>query len=666
MAKITITQVSVENLGPFRERQVLNLSTSKQRPVILIKALNGSGKTTLLTCLQIGLYGYKAINPLRRSEYEQLMVSLQRKDATSAAIVEVTLEVEVGADKRALTIRREWQFRNNQLHEHMAVLRGGVEDIEFTGSWDEFINGILPVELVQLFLFDGEKIEALANPERLPDLLRRATEVFLGLGGIDALGNDLKAVERRSSLNKKDASDGFLQAQSEVEEFHTKQVAMDDRIAVLAQQLAEAQNQLDRVLQRLDAYKVKAQRQGLDAYQQAAQLRSNAQSADLKHKGARTQLADALSDPLLPLIWLGPLWHQYRAQWDVDQNAHHSKLLMDEFAKRDRRLLQVIAKAAPNEEKVVAKLMRQDLSDFKTKTGQSNAVLMPGTDPADIEIRLEHAKAKLHDCVKNVDLSSRQLERSQLSVGAIPAEEQLASVLDGLQAHAQEVSLAEQVLARLSHELTDARSQREHLRIRAESAQERLRSELKDNALELKALDAAARAKKALATFRERILASKAHWLSAMITKEFKGLLRKRNLVSKVLVDPTTYAVSIEDSKGHLLPMERLSAGERQILAIAVLSALINERKGRFPVVVDTPLARLDRKHRESLVKSFFAKVSHQVLVLSTDEEVAGSVYEALLPHMSREFELSFDDVTRATKVQLLQPTMLQEEEAHA
>ena len=177
----------------------------------------------------------------------------------------------------------------------------------------------------------------------------------------------------------------------------------------------------------------------------------------------------------------------------------------------------------------------------------------------------------------------------------------------------------------------------------------RARAELKENAFQLKALEAADRAKVALDIFRDRLLASKAQWLSDMITAEFKQLLRKRNLIARVLVEPQTYAVSIEDVNGHSLPMERLSAGERQILAIAVLSALIRERKGRFPVVVDTPLARLDRKHREALVHNFFAKISHQVMVLSTDEEVEGTVYSALEPHMNREYSLAFDDVKRSS-----------------
>ena len=68
-------------------------------------------------------------------------------------------------------------------------------------------------------------------------------------------------------------------------------------------------------------------------------------------------------------------------------------------------------------------------------------------------------------------------------------------------------------------------------------------------------------------------------------------------------------------------------------------------------MVVDTPLARLDGEHRQSLVKHFFSTVSHQVLVLSTDEEVAGETYDTLRPAMSKEYELQFDERNAASRI---------------
>jgi DNA sulfur modification protein DndD len=640
MAKLTITQISIENLGPFRERQTLDLYGQSSRPVTLIKALNGSGKTTLLTALQIGLYGYKAINPGRRSEYDQLVAGLQRKDAHGNAVIEVTVDVELGANSQTLTVRREWMPRGTNLQEKFSVLNKGMIDLEFSETWDEFINGILPAELVKLFLFDGEKIEALANPDLLPDLLRRATEVFLGLGGIDALSNDLKAIERRGS-NKK--GDGFDEIRIQAEEFDSQLKQVEDEIAMLTQRQASALLALDKAQQKLEQFTVEAQRKGLNAYQQAAELKSQVKSTEEQHKQARANLANALEDPLLPLAWLGPFWHRYAEQWQQDRQAHHATLLIDEFAKRDRRILQALTNAVPEASQSIAELLEQDLAQFSANN-QHTPILQPGADPTEIEPRLTQARSQLEKTLANVEQAAHALEKAQQSIGQIPAEEQLSEIFEELQTRTKAVSSAEAELHRLNKTLTENRASQLHLESRLNGAMQRLRTELKESALESKAMEASARAKKALAIFRERLLASKAHWLAEMITAEFKQLLRKRNLISQVLIDPTTYEVSIQDSNGHTLPMERLSAGERQLLAISVLSALIRERKGRFPVVVDTPLARLDRQHREALIHNFFAKISHQVLVLSTDEEVEGPVYEALQRHMGREYALTFDD----------------------
>lgn len=645
MAKLTITQISIENLGPFRERQTFDLSVSEARPVILIKALNGSGKTTLLTALQVGLYGYKAVNLTRRSEYDQLIVGLQRKDAVGNARIEIALSVEVGANRQDMTLRREWLPSGANYREDFKVSIGNFVDHEFTENWDEYINGILPVELVQLFLFDGEKIEALANPERLPDLLRRATEVFLGLGGIDALSSDLKAVERRTG-GKKSVSAELNEAQAQADAFKKQLDEVGSRIELLTQRHAHAHSELEDAQRELEKFSTDAKRSGLSVYQQAAELKGRASIAVEQHKQARSGLVAALEDPLLPLAWLGPLWEQYKVQWQDDRQAHNAALLADEFAKRDRRILEALTAAAPQASQTVANLLEQDLLGFNAQLSHT-PVLQPGAEPDDIEPRLEQAKAQLKRAVAKVEDAAYGLDKAERAVGQIPAEEQLAGVLEQMKAHTKAVSAAETLLHGLTNELAEARTSQAHASSRMEAALQKVKAEMKDNAFELQMLEAAARARTTLVVFREKLLASKALWLSEMITSEFKQLLRKRNLISRVLVEPQTYEVSIEDVNGHTLPMERLSAGERQILAIAVLSALIRERKGRFPVVVDTPLARLDRKHREALIHNFFAKVSHQVLVLSTDEEVEGSVHTALEQHMSREYALTFDDASR-------------------
>jgi DNA sulfur modification protein DndD len=645
MAKLTLNKICIENLGPFRESQVFDLTVNLERPVILIKALNGSGKTTLLTCLQVALYGYKAINVTRRTEYDQLITGLLRKDTSGNAKIELELAVEIGDTKKILTVRREWSSQAPAHRELFKVYNQGVEDYTLTEGWDDFINSILPVELVHLFLFDGEKIEALANPEYLPQLLIRATEVFLGLGGIDALATDLRAVERRTG-GRKSVSTELNEAQTQVDQYHNQLEQINETIGLLIQRQAQARTDVDRAKNKLDKYSVEAQRSGIEIYAQAAELKAMGSLCKERHLQARADFSTALENPLLPIIWLGPLWDSYKEQWNLDNLSKKNALLLEEFAKRDLRILSALGEKDQETRQYIAELFSDDLQGFVQKhLGES--LFLPGGDPDKLYPQIEAARSQLDLANKCLDDAQYELDKAHKIVDQIPAKEQLSDVFETIQMHSLDVSTAEAQLREISGALDEARTAKNHAESRFNSAWQRVRLELKDNAFQLITLDAAERAKQTLLIFRKRLLASKAKWLSEMITKEFKQLLRKRNLISRVIVDSTTYAVVIEDIGGHSIPMERLSAGERQILAIAVLSALIRERKGRFPVVVDTPLARLDRSHRESLIHHFFAKVSHQVLVLSTDEEVEDSVYDALEQHLNREYALVFDDEER-------------------
>lgn len=655
MAKITFDTLSVQNLGPFRERQTIDLSVKTDKPVILIKALNGSGKTTLLTALQVGLYGQKALTDLKRSDYEQLILGLKRRDTKNNPVVEIGLSVEIGAIRRRLLVRREWITRGDALQEIILVTENGETDADFSEGWGDFIESFLPAELVQLFLFDGEKIEALANPDRLPELLKRATEVFLGIGGIDALSNDLKALERRSTLKNKGSSDAYDEARATVLHWEGQLAELERKVESLTQEKAAAQNEADQAESALRRYNVEAQRKGLVAYQQAAEIQNSVVHARKAITDSRAGLIAAMSDPFLPIAWASTLWPKYKQAWDQDQQSKHAKLLREEFRKRDQRILAALEKGISKASATaIRQILETDLKNF-TSAREPYGPHLSDANPRDIENHLDQARKRVHQELQQLRATQKTADKAEQRIGQIPAEEQISEILAQLQERSKVASIASTQLAYFKQRLDEAHSNIEQVKTRLKSAKDRINAEFRDRSMESKSLEASARARKALLLFKDRLLASKAEWLSTMITAEFQKLLRKRNLMTSVLVDPHSYRVSILDSKRRELPMERLSAGERQLLATAVLSALIKERKGRFPVVIDTPLARLDQQHRAALIKGFFATVSHQVVVLSTDQEVEGKAYEALQPFNSQEYELRFDDDLGCTTTRQVQ-----------
>lgn len=400
----------------------------------------------------------------------------------------------------------------------------------------------------------------------------------------------------------------------------------------MTQEQAAARNAAEQAQVTLDKFTADAQKRGLVAYEQAAAIRNSVMVGKDRVQKNRASLAEAMSDPVLPLAWLPKLWQKYREAWDQDQHARHSKLLGQEFRKRDQRVVSLLATSVPKTTvEAVRKALADDLQAF-SKARSAGGVALQDAAPRDAERQLQDSRQRLRNEIESLESAQKDLDRAEQRIGQIPAEEQIGEILKALQDRSKAASAADAHLSGIARRFEETQSQLNHVRVRLNAAQERLGTDFKDRSLEAKSLDASSRARKTLTIFKDRLLASKAEWLSEMITTEFRNLLRKRNLIARVVVDPKTYRVFIEDGKQQELPMDRLSAGERQLLAISVLSALIKERKGRFPVVVDTPLARLDQQHRSALIKRFFATVSHQVVVLSTDQEVDGLAYVALKP----------------------------------
>ncbi len=651
MAKVTFKGISIENLGPFREREFMDLTVGKTKPIILIKALNGSGKTTLLTCLQIALYGNKALGTGRNSEYEQLIRGLQRSDATGPSKICLDLAIEYGRSSEELQLVRQWNLGGSRFSEGLEILRAGEPDNQLTLEWMDYIDSILPAELLQLFLFDGEKIESLANPRSLPEMLKRATEAFFGIGGVDALSKDLIAVERRMLLEAKSVSADYQQAKDEMDALMKEEQQVQDDVGRIKHVVDQARRELEAVQKSYTRFESEARRDGVDAFEKAGEIRAREELARNEVAAASAQLCETLADPFLPLMTLGSLWEVYKSKWEEEEASHSAKLISEEIKKHDARVLKGIQKSSSDAAVIEAikALLEQEQSRY-AKTAAAPTVLIDATAPAAVEDRMRLAHQSFQKAQQASADSKERLAKLEQQAAAIPSQERIGDVLAQLKAQAALVTKAEAHLVVQQEQLADRESRAAYLKQKLESARERMGRDFQGQEWDAKAMQASQRTRAVLAAFKAKLLASKAEWLSKAITEEFRGFLRKQRLIDRVMVEPETYEVGIMTKDGSLLPMERLSAGERQLLAIAVLSALIRERKGRFPVVVDTPLARLDRTHRKALINKFFSKVSHQVMVLSTDEEVEGVVMEEMERFTSRSYQIQFmDDERRST-----------------
>ena len=126
--------------------------------------------------------------------------------------------------------------------------------------------------------------------------------------------------------------------------------------------------------------------------------------------------------------------------------------------------------------------------------------------------------------------------------------------------------------------------------------------------------------------------------IEKLVTQKFKYLIRKESFVESFSIERDTYILSAKDVKAKNIELIDLSAGERQILAISILWSLSELSKTSIPVIIDTPLGRLDSKHRNQLITKYFPEAGPQTIILSTDEEIIGQYYKTFKPYVGKEY----------------------------
>ena len=113
------------------------------------------------------------------------------------------------------------------------------------------------------------------------------------------------------------------------------------------------------------------------------------------------------------------------------------------------------------------------------------------------------------------------------------------------------------------------------------------------------------RSQAALKQYLVSVTELKLRQLEREVTQCFAAICRKSDLVHQIRIDAESFEITLLDRNGRAIPKERLSAGEKQVFAVALLWALGRTSGRPLPVIIDTPLARLDSDHRRLLLERY-------------------------------------------------------------
>lgn len=651
-----VDEIVLHNFGTYRDRQTVQLAPScAEKPVVLFGGLNGAGKTTLLDALQLTLYGKLARCSNRGTlGYDEFLRRCIHRDSdpSEGAALEVQFHHTSAGVEHTYRVHRSWAANGNGMRERTEVLRDGTFDRVLGETWQEHVDEFLPARLAHLFFFDGEQIEALADIENAAQLLSTAIHSLLGLDLVDRLSADLGALERRKRTAVKSAPE-----RAQIEALQTEIEQLEARRSQLVQERAATQNILDREEKHWKEIDDRYRQEGGGLFERREALETEHELTTTNLREVEDELREAAAGSA-PFLLLHNLLSAVDEQDRREENAEQDETLSHILAERDKQLL---AEARTNG---APKALLVSLTKFLSKDRKKHAQaakgdrylnLYPETRESLRALRgsvLGDIQGRVKRLLEETKALQSKLATVERKLAGIPSQDALSDLIEKRQTVLFALEEVKLKLTVFDAEISRIDRERERRQSSLTAQIERtVKAEFEQEA-SIRIVSHSQRARQTLQQFRTAVVERHVSRIEQLVLDSLRQMLHKESLVSSLKIHPEQFSLELRGKNDQLISPDRLSAGERQLLAVALLWGLGRASGRPLPAVIDTPLGRLDAEHRSHLVERYFPHASHQVVLLSTDEEIGKRYYDKLRPWISRTYHLVFDDKQQATSVQ--------------
>lgn len=618
------------------------------RSIFLIGGMNGAGKTSIMEAINDCLYGAKPDEIFRHIN--------RREKAKGNANVSFELVMEMD-NLSELVVKRSWTAgaasdpKPRDLTERLMVVRDGKRvSVQNQEIWQDFIRSEIPPSITQFFFFDGEKIQTIAADDHAEGRLKSSLEAALGIQYINQLKSDIdniKEKERKGFVEITDEDLEFKQSQLNLEKKKLSRKKQERESA--ATELAAFKAQLDEAKKRFES-----------AFHSAPESREALREQEKKRILVSNRLAQVeseirlLGEKALPFGITGRLFDGIRRQIEAERESASGEAIKEHAATLSKRIVRVVEEPEPiyREKLSLEKMEELEQRIFRLlKEGDHKAVSkildLSDRDAARVLNKMEALETSdvfllkpLLEEKRELGVQIRQLEGST-QVGILTDSER--ELFEQLQAEMEgcstQIGRKTEQLRLLEEEILSLEKRINEIQVEIEKLYEKHHVS-KERADFIQECDAIANV---LNQFIVRLRKNKVHLLQEKTFEMYRLLSSRSGLIKDIVIDDKTYEVRITDRNGHEIKKSALSAGEKEVFAVSLLWGLAQTSQLKLPIIIDTPLSRLDSTHRDNIVNNYFPNAGEQVIILSTDTEIDKDYYRALKARLSGAASLEFD-----------------------
>lgn len=650
------TKVELHNFGIYKGTHEMCLTDQiGDRNITLVGGLNGRGKTTFHDSILIALYGKQALKYIQEKarSYDKMLIDHINKHATDdETYVAVSLCLDDGT---SLRVKRSWTAKGKKADQQIIVEKDGVVDKYLGESWSYYIEEILPFGIARFFFFNNEKITQLADDTSF-EQIKSSIKSAIGVSSIEKAIDHTDEVIRR----KKKALAAFESSEENVgyQDVERQITDIDFRLAESTKQANALERRCETLAAAYEAKEKEFWSSGGDLSRNRDSIKAEMQKISSEVERVQEEIMQLTVDASTPLFMCRSLVTQSYEN-ELSSQQTEAKLYSDRIiVDLHQKILERLAACGlnPSDLRTVQNIVNEVLVGHIPKSATEETVKNMSATSMMLYKRLitevfQNITQRIDTLVNRVDAQESELMSLDAHLGAADEKTLAMQLYDALKSIEAEKNLADTEYKRQLESIESLKRQRELLvskRIQLIKAIAEKEHANDDNARIVKY---AAMSIEVLREFKVRLQREKVEKLSSTATRCFLELVEKDSLVSEIKIDPSTLDVTILDLDGNELLKSQLSAGEQQMFAVAIVWALALTSGYKAPVIIDTPMARLDSSHRANFVTKYLPAASSQVMVLSTDEEVYGRYLDLVRDNVVDYYTLLYREEEQCTSI---------------
>ena len=654
------SNIQLYNYGIYKGLHNIVLQDKNgKKNITLIGGMNGRGKTTLLDAVFLCLYGRKSTEFLtgKKEAYNKVLrdrINKSSEDHRTYIRLTMAMDDEEGT---TICVTRSWKEQSNKrIITDLVVVKDGLEDRYLSENWEYYVEELIPFGIARFFFFDNEKISQIADDEAF-DKVKSSIKSVMGVTTIEALNGHIEKIrkEKSSGLKKSESSNLSQEADdiaSAIEANDTKKRNLFTQRAALVPELEKTNELIEQAEQ--------------EFWRKGGNLSFNREVIVREQHELKEQVAslkdEALTlaaNPATPLCLCQNLVIKTYNNIRNDEESRAKRYSIPVITDMYEKLLSEFKSFYPitsDSYKQLAVLVEDQLKTLEESTSESEICTVTPLAQTLIERFLSEGSREILEKEKHIVSEDKRIKEAlaQLEVHLSTNAEKndtvkLLSTIKELQAKKTQI---ESDITKCDEQIHSANYELEQLERRQNNVMLRLAADADSSDDSVRIIEYSTMSLEIMREFEKRLQAQKVNQLENNISSCFEFLAQKKGIITSISIDPESLDITLRDYRGGVLLKDQLSAGEKQMFAISILWGLAISSGYKLPVIIDTPMARLDSAHRSNFINKYLPNASSQVIVLSTDEEIHGEYLDDIREYVNVAYTLAYNEKEKCSSIE--------------